>query len=68
LIHDAFYKIFNGQNTKVVPKNIADYLSPLALAVWIMDDGTCQGSGVIISTNSFPKEEVQFLCDVLKKK
>jgi hypothetical protein len=30
-----FYK--NG--IKKIPSNIADYLTPLALAVWISDDG-----------------------------
>jgi len=35
------YKLFyNNKKKKVIPKNISDYLTPLALAVWIMDDGT----------------------------
>jgi ubiquinol-cytochrome c reductase cytochrome b subunit len=35
------YKLFyNNKKKKVIPINIADYLTPLALAIWIMDDGT----------------------------
>jgi len=32
-------KIFYPQGKKRVPKNLNDYLSPLMLAVWYMDDG-----------------------------
>ena len=34
-IQGAFYL----KNKKIVPSNIEEYLSPLALSVWIMDDG-----------------------------
>jgi len=67
-IFDAFYKNVNGKNIKIIPKNIIDYLSPHALAVWLMDDGTWQGAGIRIATNSFSKNEVQFLCDILYSK
>ena len=48
-----------------MPNNINLYLSSLALAVWIQDDGTSLPSGLKIATNCFKKEEVQFLCEVL---
>lgn len=67
-IHEAFYKQVNDKNIKFVPKNIPDFLTPQALAIWLMDDGTWQGYGVRIATNSFTKEDVQFLCDVLYSK
>lgn len=59
-----FYK--NGK--KVLPLNIYDYLTPLALAVWIMDDGGWANSGIRIATNSFSLKEVELLNDVLKSK
>ena len=46
----------------MVPKNIADLLTPLALAIWICDDGTWK-PGVRIATNCFTKEEVELFCD-----
>ena len=47
-IHELFYKDgcgACGAKKKGVPYNIAEYLTPLALAIWIMDDGSkiCQG-------------------------
>ena len=59
-----FYK--NG--IKVVPLNISYYLTPLALAVWIMDDGCWTNNGVRISTNCFKLKEVKLLRDVLSPK
>lgn len=60
-VHEGFYP----QGIKVVPLWIADYLSPLALAVWIMDDGGIVSSGMKLATNSFSLPDVQRLCDVL---
>ena len=63
---DAFYP--NGTR-KVVPKFMDTYLSPLALAVWMMDDGTSyKNKGFKFSTNSFTLEEIQYLRLVLKNK
>jgi hypothetical protein len=45
------------------------YLSPLALAVWMMDDGTSyKNKGFKFSTNSFTLKEIQYLALVLKTK
>lgn len=44
------------------------YLTPLALAVWISDDGGSSGSGVKIATNCFSKEETTKLCAMLNRK
>jgi ubiquinol-cytochrome c reductase cytochrome b subunit len=63
-IQESFY--VNG--IKVVPKNIGDYLSPLALAVWIQDDGGKVSSGLKIATNSFSYDEVEFLAKLLRDK
>ena len=48
-IHDLWYK--NG--VKVVPYNIGEFLTPLSLALWIMDDGCKISSGLKFCTNSF---------------
>lgn len=55
----------NNSSFKRVPDNIYIYLTPLALACWIMDDGTRVGAGIKISTNSFIKEDVMLLINVL---
>ena len=58
---NEFYK----ENKKVVPKNIKSYLTPLALAIWIMDDGAVQKHGIILSTQSFTYQENLNLCEIL---
>jgi ubiquinol-cytochrome c reductase cytochrome b subunit len=63
------YKMFYTHNKiKRVPLNIHDYLTPLALAIWIMDDGTWKESGVRIATHSFKITEVELLRSVLESK
>lgn len=62
------HKMFYSKGKKIVPLNIAEYLTPLALAVWIMDDGGFTGYGIRIATNSFTLKEVELLNEVLKSK
>ena len=63
-LHDMFYV----NSTKIVPFNIEEYLTPLALAIWFMDGGSKLKHGVRIATNNFTLNEVQFLCHILYKK
>ena len=60
-IHDLWY--ING--VKVIPSNIGDFLTPLALAIWIMDDGGKVNQGLKLSTNSYTYSECLFLVKVL---
>ena len=60
-IHDLFYK----DNVKIVPSNIIDYLTPLALAIWIMDDGTKVSKGLKLCTNSFTYSDCLLLVKAL---
>lgn len=63
------YKLFyTNSKIKVIPNNIAEFLTPLALAIWIMDDGTWKNPGVRIATNCFTKEEVELLKLTLETK
>lgn len=60
-IHNDWY--LNG--IKRVPYNIADFLTPLALTIWICDDGGRVGSGLKLATNSFTFEDTTRLSLVL---
>lgn len=65
-IYDAFYP---NKTRKVIPDFIEIYLTPLALAVWMMDDGSSfKNKGFKFSTNSFTLKEVQNLALILKTK
>jgi len=62
-IYDMFYK----KGKKIIKPKIENYLTPLALAIWIMDDGGWVNPGVRISTYNFSIQEVEFLVSLLKK-
>jgi heme/copper-type cytochrome/quinol oxidase subunit 2 len=63
-IHKMFYK----KGKKYINKEVEKYLTPLALAIWIMDDGGWAKPGVRLATNSFNREEIQFLVKILENK
>lgn len=60
-IHNLWY--ING--VKIVPQNIDLYLTPLALSIWIMDDGSVSSKGLKLDTNSFTYDECLRLTVVL---
>ena len=62
------YKEWYIDNKKVVPKSILIYLTPLALAIWIMDDGGKVGQGLKLATNSFKYEDILYLTNILNFK
>lgn len=67
-LHEMFYKFENGKYVKIVPVNLSFFLTPLALAIWFMDDGSKFNNTVKIAPNSFKHEEILFLCSILKEK
>lgn len=54
---------FYDNDKKIVPEHLI--LSPLALAVWYMDDGCYSDHKYIIATDNFTKEEIVFLQELL---
>ena len=52
-----------------MPDDIMDYLNPLSLAIWFMDDGTKGPSGgYTLNTQSFSYKENEYLRSILEKK
>lgn len=68
-IYDLWYT-GNGYRggKKIVPKTVGDVLTPLALAVWIMDDGSYAKGTITISTYSFDLFEINMLQRVISEK
>jgi ubiquinol-cytochrome c reductase cytochrome b subunit len=63
------YEEFYPNKRKTVPKALDLYLSPMALAIWLMDDGTLyKNKGIKFCTNSFTLKEIQYLATLLEKK
>lgn len=68
-IYKRFY-VGDGYRTgrKIVPIDIESDLNPLALGIWIMDDGSFSKGKIDISTYSFRLEEILLLERVFEQK
>jgi LAGLIDADG DNA endonuclease family len=60
-LHSLFYP--NG--VKIIPHNIYDLLTPIALAHMIMGDGSAEKAGLKICTDSYSIEDIVRLINVL---
>lgn len=67
-LYDTWYQEVNGKYIKILPLNIEELLTPLALAHWIMGDGYFADGSVKICTDNFTKQEVLILTKVLGDK
>lgn len=59
-LESVFYQQINGKRTKVLPKNLEEFLDPIVLAIWFMDDGgKAQNTprGAYINASAFTAEE-----------
>ncbi|CAK7920237.1 putative LAGLIDADG endonuclease (mitochondrion) [[Candida] anglica] len=69
--YDQFNKMYAEwyvNKVKRMPYNMGEYLTPLALAMWIMNDGAKVGKGLKLSTNSFTLEDIKLLMFMLDNK
>jgi hypothetical protein len=64
----AWRRRFYRGRRKIVPVDIARDLSPLALAVWLMDDGAADYAGLTFQTHSFTRAETNRLAAVLRRR
>lgn len=56
-IYNLFYIVHNGKKVKKIPLDINSYLTPRALAFWIMDDGSkVDKGGMLLHSNSYSYE------------
>jgi hypothetical protein len=61
----VLYSLFYVNGVKVIPHNIYELLTPVALAHLIMGDGSVQRHGLILCTDSYTIPEVVRLLNVL---
>lgn len=66
-----YRKFYQGESyrcgRKIIPASLKKDLTPLALAAWIMDDGSYVKGSIELSTYAFTKTEICFLQDCLRK-
>ena len=68
-IYNSFYYEVNGTITKKVPDWIGEYITPIGLAHWIMQDGSRQkNQGINIATNNFSYKDCVYLSKILTEK
>lgn len=69
-LYNIFYKWDPIKNKfiKIIPLDIENYLSPLTLAIWFMDDESKANLTLKIATNYFTYKELEFLSLILLKK
>ena len=63
-----FYRNFFPDGNKKLPKDIFQILTPVSLAVWIMDDGCLDKESIILNTQNFSFAENKILQKIFKKK
>lgn len=59
---------FYHERRKIVPRDIASYLSPPSVSVWFMDDGAADHGGATFQTHGFELGEVELLVDALRER
>lgn len=67
-VFSRLYSTFYQSGRKIIPTNLAEFLknSPLALAVWLMDDGNRNHKAVFLNTQSFDLVEQDKLVEILQ--
>ena len=66
-LYELFYQVsVNGNsNTKVITTDLLQYLNPVSLAYWAMDDGSWTPSGFYFHTEAFTFKECYLLAAML---
>lgn len=67
-LKEFYERFYPGEGEKALPEEIGTILTPLSLAVWYMDDGSCYKKGVTLNTHNFSKVENKILKEIFKKK
>jgi len=67
-IFTDYQRMFYDSGVKVITNEIAEELTPLAIAVWYMDDGTTDGKYAKFCTNSYTEPEQKRLQKVMLTK
>jgi hypothetical protein len=64
-LYELFYQICVNKNTKVITTELLQYLNPISLAYWAMDDGSWTPSGFYFHTEGYTFKECYLLAAML---
>lgn len=66
--NEIYYIFYENIKIKRIKPELYDYLDYIAIAYWIMGDGTKRNKGITICTDYFSFKEVVILINILKIK
>nr|YP_009486067.1 hypothetical protein [Cantharellus lutescens]AWA82191.1 hypothetical protein [Cantharellus lutescens] len=64
-IFTLLHEIFIVKGKKTISHDLFHYITPVALAFWIMSDGSRKAKGLLLCTDSFTIQEVVILMNIL---
>lgn len=66
-LHNMFYTLVGGKYIKIISLDLLEYLTPITLAIWAIDDGaaTTKGYGFYLHTSGFTFNDVYLLAGML---
>jgi len=67
-LNEIYYLFYSDIKNKVIKSELFDYLDYIAIAHWIMGDGSKRNKGITLCTDSFSVKEVVILMNILKIK
>jgi hypothetical protein len=63
-IHEMFYP----KNRKIIPKNIGNYITPLSISMWLINDGALiKNKGILFKANCFTLNEIKLISNILNE-
>ena len=65
---NEYHNLFYDKNKKLIKTELFHYIDYIALAHWIMGDGSKRGKDLILCTDSYTIKEVVILINILKIK
>lgn len=63
-MYNSFYK--NGK--KYINERVLNYIDPLGISVWFMDDGYFDHGGFSIATNCFTEDDIKIIINMFSSK
>ena len=67
-LHDLFYEYIDEKLVKTISPALIHYISPMALAIWFMDDGSKSKNSCRIATCNFTKKDCETLSNMINLK
>ncbi len=67
-VFSKWHSTFYVGRRKIVPTDLAELLTPMALAIWFMDDGGADYAGLNLQTHNFELEETKRLGVILAER